>query len=77
MTVRAELEIDRSICSGHGRCYDLAPDLFEPDEEGYGVVLVSRPAPDQMEGARMAERNCPERAVILRESGDATTKEPT
>ncbi|MFC7733795.1 ferredoxin [Actinomadura keratinilytica] len=24
---------------GHGRCYDLAPDLFGEDDEGYGKVL--------------------------------------
>ena len=27
----ATLRIDRDICTGHGRCYDTAPDLIEPD----------------------------------------------
>jgi len=28
------LEIDASLCTGHGRCYDVDPQLFEPDEYG-------------------------------------------
>ena len=31
--------IDSSICSGHGRCYVLHPELFESDEEGFGRVI--------------------------------------
>ena len=26
------VHVDEARCEGHGRCYDLAPDLFEPDE---------------------------------------------
>ena len=22
-------------CTGHGRCYDVCPEVFEPDDEGY------------------------------------------
>ena len=34
-----KVQIDPERCQGHGRCYDLAPDLFGDDEEGYGQVL--------------------------------------
>ncbi len=63
-----KLRIDAGLCQGHGRCYDLAPDLFDDDDEGYGRVLgdgvVPRPAePD----ARRAALNCPEQAIKLDE----------
>jgi ferredoxin len=60
------LLIDRDRCQGHGRCYDLAPDLFGEDEDGYGVVLGDgRVPPGRQEDARLAEANCPEAAVEL------------
>jgi len=60
--------IDPERCQGHGRCYDLAPDLFGEDEDGYGVVLGDgRVPPDREDDARLAEANCPEAAVGLEE----------
>ena len=61
-----KLLIDPERCQGHGRCYDLAPDLFGEDEDGYGQVLGDgRVPPGREEGARLAEANCPESAVSL------------
>jgi len=58
--------IDHDRCQGHGRCYDLAPDLFGEDEDGYGVVLGDgRVPPGREEDARLAKANCPEAAVEL------------
>jgi ferredoxin len=58
--------IDSDRCQGHGRCYDLAPDLFGEDEDGYGVVLGDgRVPPGREEDARLARANCPEAAVRL------------
>ena len=58
--------IDHDRCQGHGRCYDLAPDLFGEDEDGYGVVLGDgRVPPGREEDARLAKANCPEAAVGL------------
>lgn len=59
-----QLRIDADRCTGHGRCYSLAPDLFEPDDEGHGVVLHGGDvAPGQEENARRAVANCPEHAI--------------
>jgi ferredoxin len=61
-----QLRIDAERCTGHGRCYSLAPDLFEPDDEGNGVVVGDGTVlPDQEDVARRAATNCPERAVIV------------
>ena len=31
------LTIDANLCSGQGRCYTLAPDLLDYDDEGFVV----------------------------------------
>jgi len=64
MTVK--LHIDSKVCQGHGRCYDLAPDLFGDDDEGYGQVLGDGVVPPEQEhDARLAVANCPEHAIEL------------
>jgi ferredoxin len=61
-----KVRIDSELCQGHGRCYDLAPDLFGDDEEGYGQVLRDGVVePGQEQDARLAVVNCPERAIEL------------
>ncbi|SDD56905.1 ferredoxin [Geodermatophilus telluris] len=70
------ISIDPSLCQGHGRCYDLAPDLFGEDGEGYGTVLVPGgevPAGEE-DDARLAADNCPEAAVLVYE-GTAVEQE--
>ncbi|WP_448628509.1 ferredoxin [Geodermatophilus sp. URMC 64] len=62
------LRIDRDRCQGHGRCYDLQPDLFGEDEEGYGVVLGDgRVPPGREDDGRLAVANCPEQAIDVLE----------
>jgi len=58
--------VDKGLCVSHGRCYDVAPGLFEDDGDGCailrgdGSVLRGR-----AEAARLAILLCPERAVTL------------
>ncbi len=59
------LTIDTARCQGHGRCYDLAPELFTDDDSGYGEVTVPDVPADRVELARLAAESCPERAVLL------------
>ena len=63
-----KVQIDPERCQGHGRCYDLVPDLFGDDDEGYGKVLGDGVVPPGSEHeARRAAANCPERAIDLLE----------
>ena len=63
-----KVQINPDLCQGHGRCYDLAPDLFGDDEEGFGTVLGDGVVPPESEReARLAAANCPERAIALLE----------
>jgi ferredoxin len=60
-----KLRIDSTTCTGHGRCYSLAPQLFDSDEFGHGVVLRAEVPDDLLDAARSAVENCPERAISL------------
>ena len=58
--------IDTERCTGHGRCYSLAPTVFSDDEEGYGVLIGDGAVTaDQLEDARRAVLACPERAITI------------
>jgi ferredoxin len=60
------LRLDNEACQGHGRCYTLAPELFDSDDEGYAVLLVEgQLSPEQIEAAQLAVDNCPEFAIAL------------
>ena len=64
--MRIVLDVD--ACEGHGRCYALAPDVFEPDDDGHALVLVSGEISPALERpARLAAANCPERAITIQE----------
>lgn len=60
--------IDHDVCTGHGRCYALAPEDFEPDDAGYGVVRHDEVPPEREAAVRRAATNCPEGAVIVTEA---------
>ena len=61
--------VDDALCTGHGRCYALAPDVFGPDDYGHclvasdgGAGVVAARFEDQ---ARVGRDNCPERAIAI------------
>jgi ferredoxin len=61
------LAVDGASCMGHGRCYQMAPDLLTYDDEGYVTIrdqAIDVPA-DQVEAAEDAEGTCPEQAITL------------
>lgn len=62
-----KLHFDRDKCQGHGRCYALAPMVFESDDEGYAVKLIDGDdVPPELEAAaRLAADNCPEYAITV------------
>lgn len=59
------LVFDAEACVGHGRCYALAPELFDADDQGHCVVLVDVVDAAQADRARQAVNNCPEEAIRL------------
>jgi ferredoxin len=61
-----KIVLDLSKCQGHGRCYSLAPELFESDAEGNSVLLVDGEVPAELvDAAVLAADNCPEFAIEI------------
>jgi ferredoxin len=63
-----KLTIDGSRCEGHGRCWTIAPDLFDCDDTGTGVVRSSQVSADALTSAQRAVATCPEGAIELKDS---------
>jgi ferredoxin len=65
------VQIDPALCQGHGRCYDLAPDLFGEDDDGYSTLTPltaeGQVPPAREDDARLAADNCPESAITVTE----------
>lgn len=61
-----KIVFDREACQGHNRCYLLAPELFDVDDEGFAILLDEGDVPAELEDkARLAADNCPEYAITL------------
>jgi ferredoxin len=64
------LSVDLKKCVGHGRCYDVAPGLFAPDDdEGRARILKKTVPQEELNLARLAVESCPEEAITLNEAG--------
>ena len=61
------VHVDSEACTGHGRCYSLSPDVFDADDNGHCVLVVTDVPPDLEEQARIGMRNCPEQAITVTE----------
>lgn len=62
---RVKIRVDPERCTGHGRCYSLAPEVFEPDAEGHSVVILEDVPPELADKARIGVENCPEQAISI------------
>jgi ferredoxin len=62
------IRVDRERCQGHSRCYSLAPEVFDVDDDGFAFVLIEGDLPTELEeNAALAVANCPERAISVEE----------
>ena len=60
------IELHAEMCTGHGRCYALAPEIFDADDDGRCVVRVEGDVPDEHEvRAHQGVANCPEGALSV------------
>ncbi|MCV7412785.1 cytochrome [Mycobacterium florentinum] len=61
----SRVSVDPDLCTGHGRCYSLAPGVFDADELGHCVVLVEDVSGELEAQAVVGEQNCPEQAITV------------
>jgi ferredoxin len=62
---------DSDLCAGHGRCWNIAPEIFGSDEQGFCEVLRPDITPVYLSEAQAAVANCPEGAISLETGGVA------
>ena len=60
-----KVRVDGATCVGHGRCYVLAPEIYEDDDRGHCVVTTSDVPPELEARARLGAENCPEQAISI------------
>ncbi|MET7773442.1 ferredoxin [Nocardia sp. NPDC005366] len=61
-----KLSIDTTKCSGHARCFAVAPEVFDLDDDGFALPIdreVSEPLDGDVAAGIAA---CPERAISIR-----------
>ena len=59
------VKVDEEICTGHGRCYALASEVFDADETGRCVIPEAELPDGLLEPARLGESSCPEGAITV------------
>ncbi|WP_181782699.1 ferredoxin [Pseudonocardia pini] len=59
------LTVDYDLCTGHGRCYMLYPDLYDADDSGDAVVLLPIVPTDREQEALESVDCCPEGAIVV------------
>ncbi|MEB3070674.1 ferredoxin [[Mycobacterium] vasticus] len=62
-----KVSVDPNLCMGHGQCYARAPQVYQPDEDGYCVVIESDVDGDLLRDAIRGAEACPERAITVGE----------
>ncbi len=60
-----KVQVDRSICVGHGRCQEFAPEVYTEDERGHCLIEREEIPPELEERARLGAGNCPEKAITI------------
>jgi ferredoxin len=62
-----KVRVDLDLCLRHGRCYMLAPDVFDEDERGSCRIANENVPPELEKQARIGAANCPEGAIEVEE----------
>lgn len=58
--------IDPARCTGHGRCYSVAPEVFESDDDGFGRLLGDGTVTAELaDKAELGRASCPEQAITI------------
>ena len=60
-----EIRFDQDACTGHGRCYTMAPEVFEADDDGYCIDPTGTVPVELEAAARLGAQNCPEDAITI------------
>jgi ferredoxin len=59
------VSVDPSKCTGHARCFAMAPAVYELDDDGYCAVDNKVVPPELEAEAERGAAACPERAITV------------
>lgn len=57
--------VDLDLCQGHGQCIEVAPEIFEMDDDGYALVMIERPGEALQPKLYTAVQRCPAEAIKI------------
>jgi ferredoxin len=60
------IDVDRSVCEGHGLCAQAAPEVYSLDDAGVVTLRGPHLQPSQESAAAEGARLCPVRALTVR-----------
>lgn len=62
-----KVKIDAELCTGHGRCWVVAKEFYQLDDNGYNAERgKTLDVPTRLEAAaRLGADKCPERAITI------------
>jgi ferredoxin len=69
-----DVVVDSGKCQGHGKCYLVAPEVFEPEDDWGHARTIRRVGPDDGPLRRRVQNaidGCPERALSWQEDPSA------
>lgn len=67
--------VDQVKCTGHGICEELAPDVFEIDDDGIAQVMIAEVHGAALADVQAACVRCPTQAITLLEIGSPSSAE--
>jgi ferredoxin len=61
------IQVDASVCEGHGECVAVAPEYFDLGDDDGAVHVIGQPSddPGSQAKARGAESVCPVGAILV------------
>ena len=60
--------VDHTLCEGHARCEETAPQVFQVDDDDKSQVLVDAVREELRDRVEVAVRVCPRQAISLEEA---------
>jgi len=60
-------KVDADLCTACGLCEEIAPEVFEANEEGIAQVKVDEIPEELQESAQEAADQCPVEAITIEE----------
>jgi len=61
------ITVDPDVCSGHGRCNAMAPEVYQLDDMAHCFVRDMEVPAGLEDKARLGAASCPERAITVHE----------